>query len=155
MESKNEIQKLKAQCKVLESRSFPSVGCVEELEFQSNNDSHASHDESILLLGGFNGTSWLPDLDSYSLSRDSVKSLKPMRHVRIYSSAATLNGDLYVFGGGNGNLWYDTGIAMLVVNFFLFSLSFFCPFGLLFIKLLYYYVFFFFWNGNDVVIYLY
>lgn len=108
VELKNEIQKLKAQCKVLESRSFPSVGCVEELEFQSNNDSHASHDESILLLGGFNGTSWLPDLDSYSLSRDSVKSLKPMRHVRIYSSAATLNGDLYVFGGGNGNLWYDT-----------------------------------------------
>lgn len=39
-----------------------------------------------------------------------MKSLKPMTFVRSYASQATLNGELYVFGGVDGDMWHDTGI---------------------------------------------
>ncbi|KAE9465166.1 hypothetical protein C3L33_02942, partial [Rhododendron williamsianum] len=93
VESKVEIQQLKKQCHVLESRSPFSIGRV---------------DDSILIVGGFDGCSWLSTLDSYSPSEDTMKSLKPMTCVRSYASQATLNGDLYVLGGVDGDMWHDT-----------------------------------------------
>ena len=66
--------------------------------------------DSILIVGGFDGSSWLSALDSYSPLLDTMKSLKPMTSVRSYASAATLNGELYIFGGVDGDMWHDTGI---------------------------------------------
>lgn len=95
VESKVEIQQLKKRCHLLESRSPFSIGRV---------------DDSILIVGGFDGCSWLSTLDSYSPSEDTMKSLKPMTCVRSYASQATLNGELYVLGGVDGDMWHDTGI---------------------------------------------
>lgn len=69
-------------------------------------------DESILIIGGFDGSMWLSALDCYHPSRDVLESLCPMNLVRSYASAAKLNGEIYVFGGVYGNLWYDRGNIM-------------------------------------------
>ncbi|KAK6778551.1 hypothetical protein RDI58_025269 [Solanum bulbocastanum] len=73
--------------------------------------------ESIFLIGGYDGVSWLTALESYSPSNDVVKSLKPMHSVRSYAGVAELYGQLFVFGGGDGgaigdgSLWYDTVVS--------------------------------------------
>ena len=75
---------------------------------------HLDHNESVFLVGGYDGKSWLSSLDSYYPSHDVIKSLKPMSCARSYFSAAQLNNDLYVFGGGSGqdgSEWYDTGVS--------------------------------------------
>ncbi|KAH7855739.1 hypothetical protein Vadar_028277 [Vaccinium darrowii] len=92
VESKAEIQQLKHRYLVLELGSPSSIGRI---------------DDSILIVGGFDGCSWLSALDSYSPSKDTMKSLKPMTFVRSYASQATLNGELYVFGGVDGDMWHD------------------------------------------------
>lgn len=66
--------------------------------------------ESIFLIGGYDGASHLSTLELYDPSRDMIKSLRPMRSIRAYASVAWLNSQLYVFGGGNGCAWYNTGI---------------------------------------------
>ncbi|GMH13315.1 hypothetical protein Nepgr_015156 [Nepenthes gracilis] len=106
-QSKNEIKKLKGQCKALESGSSLSSGHVREEELEK---SLSPLHDSILIVGGYNGSSWLSALDSYSPSHDLMESLKPMRSLRSYASAAILNDELYVFGGGDGSgtLWHDT-----------------------------------------------
>jgi hypothetical protein len=38
-----------------------------------------------------------------------MESLCPMSFVRSNASAAKLNGEVYIFGGAYGNMWYDTG----------------------------------------------
>ncbi|KAJ8438846.1 LOW QUALITY PROTEIN: hypothetical protein Cgig2_023038 [Carnegiea gigantea] len=60
--------------------------------FQGFQDSN----QRILLVGGFDGFSWLPDLDFYIPSEDVKRSLEPMSSVRSYVSAVTLNYGLYV-----------------------------------------------------------
>jgi len=74
-------------------------------------------DDSILLVGGYDGESWLSSLDLYSTSNDIIKSLKPMSSVRSYTSVAKLNDYLYVIGGGAGSLWYDTGTEVFYVHY--------------------------------------
>ncbi|KAK4345645.1 hypothetical protein RND71_035821 [Anisodus tanguticus] len=64
--------------------------------------------ESIFLVGGYDGVSWLSTLESYSPSNVVLKSLKAMNSVRSYASVAKLYGELYVFRGRTGRLWYDT-----------------------------------------------
>ncbi|KAJ8533900.1 hypothetical protein K7X08_007224 [Anisodus acutangulus] len=64
--------------------------------------------ESIFLVGGYDGLSWLSTLESYSPSNDVLKSLKAMNSVRSYASVAKMYGELYVFRGRTGRLWYDT-----------------------------------------------
>lgn len=80
------------------------------LESMSNPSMQLNPDASILLVGGYDGVSHLSTLDYYSPSYDVIKSLKPMNLVRPYASIAKLNGELYVFGGGDNPWWYDTGI---------------------------------------------
>ncbi|KAL2896950.1 Kelch-like protein 12 [Bienertia sinuspersici] len=63
---------------------------------------------SILLVGGFSGSSWLRDLDMYMPSEDVMQSLKPMSSVRSYASAVKHKDALYVLGGGSGSSWFDT-----------------------------------------------
>nr|XP_023903305.1 ring canal kelch protein-like isoform X1 [Quercus suber]XP_023903306.1 ring canal kelch protein-like isoform X1 [Quercus suber] len=80
---------------------------------------HLDHNESVFLAGGYDGKSWLSSLDSYYPSHDVIKSLKPMNCARSYFSAAQLNNDLYVFGGGSGqdsSKWYDTVESYSLAN---------------------------------------
>ena len=119
-ESKREIQKLENRCKRLESGSVSSIGVVEALEPELLNEPQSSLDDSILIVGGFDGFSWLSDLDSYSPALDLMKSLRPMTFVRSYASVAKLDGELYIFGGVDGNSWYNIGIGCNVFFFFFF-----------------------------------
>ncbi|CAL5366436.1 unnamed protein product [Camellia sinensis] len=108
VESKIGIQHLKNRCHVLESGSLSSIGHVQDAVIETCNEPPPKIDDSILIVGGFDGSSWLSALGSYSPSRDTMKSLKSMTFVRSYASAATLNGELYIFGGGDGDIWHDT-----------------------------------------------
>ncbi|KAG4912575.1 hypothetical protein JHK84_053037 [Glycine max] len=62
--------------------------------------------------GGFDGKSLLATMDLYFTSQNVIKSLKPMSSIRSYASIVWLNGEMYVFGGGNGYVWYDTAAIM-------------------------------------------
>lgn len=74
----------------------------------------------VLLLGGFNGSSWLADMVSYSPSEDVMHLLEPMSSVRSHASAVALNDELYVLGGRYAASLYDTGR-----NYWSFFLCFF------------------------------
>lgn len=102
-----EIQQLK-DCMKLESESVPSTQHIDEKDIASCDMLDLDPNESIYLVGGYDGESWLLSLDSYYPSRDVIKSLRPMSSVRSYASVTQLNGDLYVIGGGNSLVWYDT-----------------------------------------------
>lgn len=77
---------------------------------ESSDELRLDPSESIYLVGGCDGDSWLSTLELYLPSCDVIKTLKPMSSARSYASAAMLNGELYIFGGGDGNSWYNTGI---------------------------------------------
>ncbi|XP_055960027.1 uncharacterized protein LOC126662209 isoform X1 [Mercurialis annua] len=87
--SRVEMQHLKGRCEMLES-------------------SLLNTDELLLIAGGYDGSSWLSNLDSYSPFKDLKQPLVPMNFARSHTSAANLNGELFVFGGVHGDQWYDT-----------------------------------------------
>lgn len=70
---------------------------------------HLNIDESILIVGGYDGVSWSSALQSFLPSKDILRSLKPMSSTRWNAPVVAFNGELYVFGGGSGSKWYDTG----------------------------------------------
>ncbi|CAK9136691.1 unnamed protein product [Ilex paraguariensis] len=107
VEAEKEIGLLKDGCTKLEYMTNP-VEHADATIMESFDELPLELDELILLVGGYDGVSWLSALDAYSPSKDMIKALKPMGSVRSYASVARLNGELYVFGGGNGSLWYDT-----------------------------------------------
>ncbi|XP_071722349.1 uncharacterized protein [Rutidosis leptorrhynchoides] len=65
-------------------------------------------DDSIVLIGGYDGASWLSSVDCYSPSRILTKSLNPMNTERCYAAVSKLDGELFVFGGGTRGQWFDT-----------------------------------------------
>ncbi|KVI03272.1 Development/cell death domain-containing protein [Cynara cardunculus var. scolymus] len=124
-EAENEIRNLKCHCIMLESMVVPpeeshTINGRKSPEFQLDNlpstsefhmdsspersDIHLDSDELILLVGGYDGTSWFSSLDSYSPSQNRTKSLKPMNAARCYAPVSILDGELYVFGGGTGGV---------------------------------------------------
>ncbi|XVE76629.1 hypothetical protein DITRI_Ditri12bG0188700 [Diplodiscus trichospermus] len=103
-----EIQQLKDRCLMLESLSNQSVGHVNGKAIEPSKELQLDPTESIFLVGGYDGESWLSVLNSYFPSQDVIKSVHPMSSVRSYAAAARLNGNLYVLGGGDGYSWYDT-----------------------------------------------
>ncbi|MED6111915.1 hypothetical protein PIB30_056692 [Stylosanthes scabra] len=107
-EALSEIQHLRDRCMLLESASNVPVTNDEKTLTESSPELHLDRKDSLFLIGGFDGASWLPTMDMYSTSRNVIKSLKPMSSVRSYASVVQLNGDIYVLGGGNGHAWYDT-----------------------------------------------
>lgn len=109
IESKAEILLLKSRCHALESSLLPSTEDVEEATESRHEPRPVIKD--LLIVGGFDGSSWLPDLCSYLPYEDIMSSLTPMSIVREYSSAVTTNGKLYVLGGADGDLWHDTGVS--------------------------------------------
>lgn len=112
VEAEIQIQKLKDRCAKSESLSDSTEALVNEIANESDADAvdklHLDSNESIFLIGGYDGESWLSGLETYYPSQDAIKSLRPMSSVRSYSSVAQLNSELYVFGGGDGYGWYDT-----------------------------------------------
>lgn len=94
---------------MLESGAFSSVGHG-GVEYGRFDRSLSNMDESVLIVGGFDGSSWLSALGSYSPSCDIMTSLCPMTFVRSYASAAKLNGEIFIFGGVDGDVWFNTGI---------------------------------------------
>ncbi|KAK2981775.1 hypothetical protein RJ640_010292, partial [Escallonia rubra] len=108
VQAETEIRQLKDQCLLSASVSNPSVPRVDETLVESLSEVQLDLDDSIFLVGGYDGVSHLSTFKSYSPSQDVIKSLRPMNSVRSYTSVAELNGELYIFGGGNGNSWYDT-----------------------------------------------
>ncbi|KAL1321820.1 uncharacterized protein [Arachis hypogaea] len=106
-EALSEIQHLRDRCTLLESASNVMTH-VEKTLTKSSRELHLDHKDSLFLIGGFDGESWLPSMDMYSTSQNAIKSLKPMSSIRSYASVVQFNGDIYVFGGGNGLVWYDT-----------------------------------------------
>ncbi|KAM2984074.1 hypothetical protein FF2_009927 [Malus domestica] len=103
-------------CLRLESRSTPSKAHTDEKDTESWNVLHYDPDESIYLVGGYDGESCLSAFDAYYPSEDMMKPLSPMSAVRSYASAAQLYGNLYVIGGSNGQVCYDTDVEMLDLN---------------------------------------
>ncbi|KAF9601374.1 hypothetical protein IFM89_019106 [Coptis chinensis] len=65
-------------------------------------------EELIFILGGYDRNSFLSAVDCYSPSKDIVRSLQPMSAIRSQAAVAALDGHIYIFGGGNRDLWYDT-----------------------------------------------
>ena len=116
LEAEKEISQLKCRFMMLESRSNTSLVHVDGTGIKSCDDFHLDLDESIFLVGGYDGVLWSSALDLFSPSHDVLKSLKPMSSVRSYSSVAKLNGELYVFGGGTGSAWLDTGTTYLPLS---------------------------------------
>ncbi|KAF3665413.1 hypothetical protein FXO37_11043 [Capsicum annuum] len=104
--AEQEIKQLKYRCMMLESSNTVCTR-ADEIMIDHTDDRHLKH-EMIFVTGGYDGVSWLSALDSYLPSFDVLNLLKPMNSVRAYASVAKLSGEFYVFGGGTGNLWYDT-----------------------------------------------
>ncbi|KAG7017201.1 Kelch-like protein 8 [Cucurbita argyrosperma subsp. argyrosperma] len=106
--AEGEIQELKGR---ITSNNLPNSNAVEAKRVvveEQLEDLCLDPDESIFLIGGYDGASHLSTLELYDPSSDMIKSLRPMSSVRAYASVAWLNSQLYVFGGGNGCAWYNT-----------------------------------------------
>ncbi|KAM1307700.1 hypothetical protein ACFX13_010173 [Malus domestica] len=100
-------------CLQLESGSAPSKAHTDEKDTESWNVLHYDPDESIYLVGGYDGESCLSAFDAYYPFEDMIKPLRPMSTVCSFVSVAQCYGDLYVIGGGDGLVWYDTDVEML------------------------------------------
>ncbi|TKY65756.1 Kelch protein 1 [Spatholobus suberectus] len=110
IEAEMEIRHLKDRCTLLESAcNIPNhLTHVEKTVIKSTAELHLDPEDSLFLIGGFDGKSWLATMDLYCASQNVIKSFKPMSSVRSYASVVRLNGEIFVFGGGNGYVWYDT-----------------------------------------------
>nr|XP_043633726.1 kelch-like protein 12 [Erigeron canadensis] len=96
VESKQESQQLRSS--LLDSRAQSNI-CPAEVDSQSLNKIRSTSGDSVYIVGGFDGSSWLSTLDSYYPSDDHKLSHSSMKCVKQYASAATFNGELYHFGG--------------------------------------------------------
>lgn len=75
-----------------------------EVEDELLNKTGSKFVDSVYIVGGHDGSSWLTTLDSYYPSHDTKISLSPMQFVKKYASLATLNGELYHFGGEGSSM---------------------------------------------------
>ncbi len=67
--------------------------------------------EQLYILGGHNGQSWLGTVDVLCPNTQQCFSVASMLSPRSYAASCALMGKIYVFGGGDGRLWYETGIS--------------------------------------------
>lgn len=114
VESRKEIQQLKDQFKKLKSGIPSKLGGAEHPEasqFDLIDESHSTAGDFIYLVGGFDGSCWLSNLDLYSSSDDTLNTLASTTPARKYASATKINKDLYIVGGleaGDRDRWLDT-----------------------------------------------
>lgn len=84
--------------------------------------SSRNFEESVVIVGGYDGSSWLPSLDSYFPFHDRVETLSLMTFSRSRASSVKLNGEIFVLGEVYGDVWFNTGIRIRIV----FSTIFVC-----------------------------
>lgn len=107
VDSQRRMRQLNNRVKELESKIGPSVALDDSMN--KFVEECLGSEDVIYIIGGFNGFSCLSALDSFSPSLDSLTPLKCMNYARSYASAVALDSNIYVFGGGDGTSWYDTG----------------------------------------------
>lgn len=112
-DAERKIQLLQDQVEELESKIVPSIAPIVE----SLDKSIEQHVGLIYLIGGFDGCSWLSTLDGFSPSLNIITPLKSMSSARSYASAVSLDSSIYVFGGGDGHLWFDSGIILKFIQY--------------------------------------
>ncbi|XP_010543174.1 PREDICTED: influenza virus NS1A-binding protein homolog isoform X2 [Tarenaya hassleriana] len=105
-EAEKKIQRLQMCCNMLESTPGSLNGKTSDTV--SVISSLGDPMESMLLLGGYDGESWLSSVHSYFPSRNVVKAHNSMRSIRSYAAVAKLDGIIYMIGGGDSHKWYDT-----------------------------------------------
>lgn len=112
-ESEIEIEQLKGQIKELE------MAIDESMRVDDSMNQFVEHclgsEDVIYLIGGFDGSSLLSNLDSYSPAMDIITPLKTMFYPKSYASAVALSRKVYVIGGGDGLSWNKTGISLHVL----------------------------------------
>ncbi|KAK7247081.1 hypothetical protein RIF29_41958 [Crotalaria pallida] len=96
MDATFEIQLLKDRCTMLESACDLPLARVEKKTIQPSDKLH------------LDGESRLAAMDLYCPSQNVIKSFKPMSAARLCTSSLQLNGEIYVFGGGNGHVRFET-----------------------------------------------
>ncbi|XP_048127187.1 kelch-like protein 3 isoform X2 [Rhodamnia argentea] len=106
--AENEICYLRDHCNLLDSLLKSSSHSSVPEEIQSSEELDLDLKDSIIIVGGYDGSSWLSAVYSYFPSHNVVKSLKPMNCIRAYASVAKFKEELFVFGGGDGESWHDT-----------------------------------------------
>ncbi|RZC44201.1 hypothetical protein C5167_037153 [Papaver somniferum] len=129
------VQKLIGRVKELESQLIPSTACVQSLETCSADKSQLipstastayvesletcsadtmdmegflGNNKLVFLFGGYDGTTWLSNVDCYSPISDTMKRLGPTNLACSHAAAAALCGDIYIIGGGDGTVWCNT-----------------------------------------------
>ncbi|CAH9113094.1 unnamed protein product [Cuscuta europaea] len=107
VQSRDELQKLRNQHHALEATPLPSSQQFEGYYCETLNCSDKM-DSHVLVVGGFDGSNWLPFMSSYSLLNDRMESVTKMTFPRTYCSVVDLNSEVYVFGGMYGEVWYDS-----------------------------------------------
>ncbi|CAM6013500.1 unnamed protein product [Sphagnum balticum] len=68
----------------------------------------------IYILGGLADT-WLESVIVYSLAMNQMRSAAPMLAPRSYA-ASLLDGNIYLYGGGDGSSWSDSGMFTCCTN---------------------------------------
>ncbi|KAF8041923.1 hypothetical protein BT93_A0503 [Corymbia citriodora subsp. variegata] len=106
--AENEICYLRDHCNLLDSLLKSSSHDAVPEEIQSSEELDLDLKDSIIIVGGYDGSSWLSTVYSYFPSHNVVKSLMPMNFIRAYASVAKFKDELFVFGGGDGESWHDT-----------------------------------------------
>ncbi|PWA35514.1 development/cell death domain, Galactose oxidase, beta-propeller [Artemisia annua] len=106
-----EIRNLKGTCNTISVQT-----CVGSQEFDDIKGkeiiSDSLPDDSTLLIGGYNGVSWLSSLDCYSPSQNLIVSYDPAKNRWTFCpplnqkngslAGATVKDKIYAHGGGNG-----------------------------------------------------
>ncbi|XP_017235815.2 uncharacterized protein LOC108209426 [Daucus carota subsp. sativus] len=103
-----EIELLEQQYIEEECRPNPCIEPVKEGLIEFSTEPDLNIEESMLLVGGYNGKAYLTSLDAYLPSKNKMKSLTPMSIARSSASVAQICGELYVFGGRIDSEWYNT-----------------------------------------------
>nr|XP_043633728.1 uncharacterized protein LOC122604934 [Erigeron canadensis] len=99
VQSKQEIDQLRTSLSNLVSRSGSIVDPA-DVDTQLLSKSQSNLVESVYIVGGFDGSSWMSTIESYFPYHDHKCSLSPMKFVKTYASAATFNAEIFHFGGG-------------------------------------------------------
>ncbi|KAL4572429.1 hypothetical protein LXL04_019206 [Taraxacum kok-saghyz] len=109
-EAETEIKNLKGLCQMFETSVDGSQEYYDAKENEINLDNNNnSFENSILLVGGYDGVSWLSSLDCYIPSHKTLTTpLHPMNAERCYAAITKLEDDFFVFGGGTRGQWFDT-----------------------------------------------
>jgi len=97
---------LETSAVVVSSSTYLSGGLAPPATF-------AQHE--IYILGGLAHT-WLESVIVYSPAMNQMRSAAPMLAPCSYAAASLLDGNMYLYGGGDGSSWSDSGMFTCCTN---------------------------------------